>query len=864
MERKQVVIYANKRRQKRLQREVDTVITQYDHFFLAHATSAQIETLQKRGIEVEEMTSNEQKGPPGVGVPAASSFDPPVQGNDVPSPGAAGDPFATGRHHYKVTFVGPIKPAWLQACGETGAKLRDAVPPRSYIMEIDAGQLDTLAQLPFVQHVEHYQPTLRIAPEVETSIGQAAPGFPAGHSTVPDVAIPDSIESPAFVQRGAAEPFQPAAREDLEEAAPPPAAAENVAPPAPPGEADIESPERHATDEDRMHEVAMLPSGVMVMFYTAEQLRQALPKIQALSCQFAEPAPGSTSLPVMLPKEKDAAKAALDRLANIHGIKEISPIILRKTFNDVASFLIGAPTVRESLGLNGEGEIIGVADTGLDKGQVNDLHPDFDQRVIRISSWPVSPLYSFWITNSNGDDGPADLYNGHGTHVAASAMGNGEAAIAADLPSPPRGVAPAAKLFFQAIQQKVQWNDQYVTNYQNQYHHQPAKVGLFGLPPDIEALLDKAYAHGVRIHNNSWGGGTFGAYDAYSEGIDRFVWKHRDFLVLVAAGNYGRDHNGDGQIDNNSIMPPGTAKNVITVGAAESKRPDVGIRTSWGRAWPHYFANTVSRDDPVANNPAEVAAFSGRGPTRDGRIKPDLIAPGTNIVSARSRALPATAVGWGRYPPLPSAYMVDGGTSMATPMVSGAAALVRQFLRRRYALESPPADLLKALLIHSSQYEQDPLSPGDGPSDYAQGWGHINLGQVLRPQFPRQVHWRLSRAGLQTGAVARYYFPLYLDTVPLQVTLAWSDYPARANQPHTLVNDLDLIVISPTGKSYHGNIFQPPYSQRHDRVNNVEQVFIQRPLPGRYIIAVRAFNVMMGPQPFALVYSGATRPPAGV
>jgi len=869
--RKQVVVYANKRRQKRLQREVDEVIARYDHFFLAHATPEQIETLQGKGIEVEAMPSVAPEALVSRSVAEVESFRP-------SGAGTTDDLFANGPHHYKVTFVGPVKPAWLQACVEAGATLRDALPPFSYIMEIDAARVAAIAELAFVRKVEHYQPTLRIAPEVEGSIGQTAPGFPAGRGDVPGVAMSDSIESPAFVQQSEAERFEPAAKEELEEAAPageeleeamPPKTGRRArgavpTPPEVPAVADNELPGGGAADETRMHEVALLPSGVMVTFYTMEQLQQALPKLKAWQCQFTPPAAKSATLPVMLPQEADAAKTALDRLAHLHGIKEISPIILRKTFNDVASFLIGAPTVRESLGLNGEGEIIGVADTGLDKGRVDDLHPDFDQRVVDISSWPISPLYSFWVKDPNGDDGPADLYNGHGTHVAASAMGNGEAAIAAHLPSPPGGVAPAAKLFFQAVQQKVRWNAPYVANYQHQYHRKPSTVGLFGLPPDIEALLSEAYAHGVRIHNNSWGGGSFGAYDAYSEGMDRFVWEHPDFLVLVAAGNYGRDHDGDGRIDPNSIMPPGTAKNVITVGASESNRLDAGIRTSWGRAWPNYFGHTAYCDDLVADNPAEVAAFSGRGPTQDGRIKPDLVAPGTNIVSARSRVLTAQAVGWGRYPPLPAAYMVDGGTSMATPLVSGAAALMRQFLRRRYALANPPAALLKALLIHGSRYERDPQAPGDGPFDYTQGWGHLDLSRVLRPQFPRSVHWRWHKTGLQTGEVVRYYLELFRDTVPFRVTLAWSDYPARANQPHTLVNDLDLIIMSPTGKRYHGNVFRAPYDDRHDRVNNVEQVLIQRPLPGRYIIVVRAFNVMVGPQPFALVYSGATRPPAGL
>ncbi len=824
MDTRQVVVYANKRRQKSLHQSVEKVVASYDQFFLAQATPAQMAALQDKGIEFEE---------------AESQF----QAKEALSPTSAP---TEGRHHYRVTFAGPVKKIWLQRFEEMGAVVRDAMPPHSYIMELDATQVDTIAGWPFVQAVEHYEPKLRIAPDV-----------------LRQVLDKDQIENPSLGAMPAGEPpswpkeasaFGSPSSEEKETREP--TSSTSSLPIPPHAEANLPPPERR-----RMHEAASLPSGVMVLFYTPEQLQAALPAIKQTGCRYPTPPPNSTALPVQFPKKPEDARAALDTISKLHGIKEISSIVLRQAFNDVASFLIGAPTVMATLGLTGEGEIIGVADTGLDSGQLDNLHPDFNRRVLRLSSWPISSLYAFYVDNPNGDDGPADAYNGHGTHVAASAVGDGSAARAKGIASVPAGIAPAAKLVFQAVQQKAEWTDQYKSSYHQQKNRDPEPVGLLGLPPDISVLLQEAYQNGVRIHNNSWGGGTFGVYDNYSEGIDRFVWEHPDFLVLCAAGNYGRDYNGDGHIDENSLMPPATAKNVVTVGASESNRPDIGVRSSWGRAWPGLYRNTVYNADPVASDPNQVAAFSGRGPTADGRIKPDLVAPGTNIVSARSRALPAGVTAWGSYPPDSQDYMVDGGTSMATPLVSGAAALLRQYLRRRFRLPNPPAALLKALLIHSSEYRPDPMNPGTGPADFVQGWGHLKVEKVLRPQLPRRVHWRTSATGLQTGEAKRYYFTLYLGTTPLQITLVWNDYPARANQPHALVNDLDLIVVSPLGQHYHGNIFQPPHNKGYDRQNNVEQVFIERPLPGRYVIMVRAFNVMMGPQPFALVYSGVTGSP---
>ena len=207
---------------------------------------------------------------------------------------------------------------------------------------------------------------------------------------------------------------------------------------------------------------------------------------------------------------------------------------------------------------------------------------------------------------------------------------------------------PKRSVVFQAIEQTLQWTDAYKQDYFRRFGRYPPTSGLAGLPADLGPFFQQAYDAGARVHNNSWGGGDFGEYDSYAEFVDRFMWEHKDFLILFAAGNDGADANRNGVIDTGSVTPPGTAKNCLTVGAAESVRSQGGYQAAYGQLWPSDYATQPLRGDKVSDNGDDVAAFSSRGPTRDGRIKPDLVAPGTNIVSVRSQALDAVVRWLGR------------------------------------------------------------------------------------------------------------------------------------------------------------------------------------------------------------------------
>ena len=140
--------------------------------------------------------------------------------------------------------------------------------------------------------------------------------------------------------------------------------------------------------------------------------------------------------------------------------------------------------------------------------------------------------------------------------------------------------------------------------------------------------------------------------------------------ILFSAGNDGTDGDGDGKINLGSVTSPGTAKNCITVGASENLRHAFdGER--YGSWWPNDYPVAPFRNAPMADNPQQVVAFSSRGPTADGRVKPDVVAPGTWILSTKSTMLSSTATGWGPFP-ASSKYFYMNSTNMATPLTAGA------------------------------------------------------------------------------------------------------------------------------------------------------------------------------------------------
>ena len=333
---------------------------------------------------------------------------------------------------------------------------------------------------------------------------------------------------------------------------------------------------------------------------------------------------------------------------------------------------------------------------------------------------------------------PPTLIQGMVRTLQALLLANGTASATG--PVLIRGHAYKAKLVFQAVEQEMKWKPNAPEELRSE------RYVLAGIPTDPTSLFQYAYDQGARIHSNSWGGGDPGDYDNQCEQFDAFVWRHKDFCFVIAAGNDGTDKDGNGRINPTSVTSPGTAKNCVTVGACENLRPEFNGE-KYGGWWPDDYPVAPFKSDPMANNPKQVVAFSSRGPTNDGRVKPDVVAPGTFILSTRSTRIAPNNFAWAAYPPN-KMYFHMGGTSMATPLTSGAVALIREFLRKKRGIANPSAAMLKALLVAGAQRLPASSSVGE-VVDNDQGFGRVDLDRSLK-----SVLQTTEGAGLQTGQLS--------------------------------------------------------------------------------------------------------------
>lgn len=542
-----------------------------------------------------------------------------------------------------------------------------------------------------------------------------------------------------------------------------------------------------------------------------------------------------------MPSQTTASPAMLLQLAELESVRWIEPVGDPRILNDYARAIMQVDPVWQNHQLFGAGQVIAIADSGLDTGDMNTLSPDFAGRI--VATHVLSP------TGDLGDN------FGHGTHVAGSVAGAGVQS-GAD-PSQHAytgsfaGVAPEASLDIQAFEIL-------------------SDGSIVGLDPDYYPLFAQAYADGARLHTNSWGDSTdFGSYPYGSQRTDQFVWENPDMAIFFAAGNSGKDGtpglfglclDGDGVVDPDSLLAPGTAKNIITVGATESNRSSSGLgATPWLLLSLCFFTSPIAAD-PLADNPNGMAAFSSRGPADDGRVKPDLVAPGTNIVSNKSH-YPGAMELWGPHETNPD-YVYSGGTSMATPLAAGMGVLVREWLTLQ-GLANPSAAAVKATLLNTTadiapgQYGTGATQevPFDRPNSVA-GWGRADLGFIEAPA-PYALWVDDHTSGLATGQVVEYAhteaqpLDVITSTQPLRLMLVWTDPPASLSAAAQLVNDLDLVVIGPDNTTYYGNNFASG-----DRTNNVEGVIINNPPLGAYTVQVSGYNVPVASQPYALAVAG--------
>lgn len=517
----------------------------------------------------------------------------------------------------------------------------------------------------------------------------------------------------------------------------------------------------------------------------------------------------------------------LSELAKRPEVAVVEQVEALRLYDEPARTLLGLVRKNAKLSLEGEGEIIGVADTGIDK-----THPDLANRIEGVSAWG----------RKNNVTDP----EGHGTHVAGCAVGDGTASKGEVM-----GAAPKAKVFFQSILD--------------------ANGGLGGLPNDIGDLLKEAYDKGARVHNNSWGAFGFARYSTTSLDVDRFVASNPDMLVVIAAGNDGlgvpraagsKMSAAQGFVDWPCVAAPATAKNGLTVGASRSSRTAGGYAAlTWNDAWPDRYPHPPIAQERISSDDQCLAAFSSRGPSDDQRIKPDVVAPGTDIAAAKSKDAPLHKF-WGAYPKR-SQYGFMGGTSMAAPYVAGCAALVREWYRKQGKWETPSAALLKATLINGTQRiaGADAVAALTGEPNFHQGFGRIDMSNTVPdPLSPKlklvfEDTWKTpARVFSKTGQRFRYTVKVG-GALPLRLCLTWTDPAARGLQNSLLLLVDDTGQTKWVGNAQAATLLNIAGGPR-DPNNNVQVVRIDKPQPGDYTIAVVASMLIFPPQSFALVVTG--------
>jgi hypothetical protein len=473
-------------------------------------------------------------------------------------------------------------------------------------------------------------------------------------------------------------------------------------------------------------------------------------------------------------------------------------------------------------GLRGENQLIAIMDTGIDPDHcffaddVSGLPVGNDDRTVEVDpDHRKIAAVNFWWDRDWPAPGPGNWDdNGHGSHVAGTAAGDG---ARPGLHDGADGMAPAARLIIQDGGAAID---------------DCGDLPGLGCPMrPLDAMLEQAWRQGARIHSNSWGDEEnflpFGRYTERTADIDGFVWEHQDMVVVAAAGNSG----GFGE---DSVISPSTGKNVLSVGAT--------VDASSGQLCP--------------------ASYSSRGWTQDGRIKPDVLAPGSGVRSALTDGDATTGN---------CDELVISGTSMAAPAVAGLAALVRQyFVEGRYLTGTadseagfePSSALVRAVLIAAARDLRELGCVGVAPPPSRdQGWGFVQLDRAL--WWPERRHRMVvfdDRMGLHEGGRRVFERTVASDDVGrLEVVLVWSDPPSTAAAESNLIHDLDLEVIDPDGRIYRGNVFSEGVSVADgtaDRVNPVEVVRLPAAPAGSWTVRVQADSTALGWQPFAVVVVG--------
>ncbi len=368
---------------------------------------------------------------------------------------------------------------------------------------------------------------------------------------------------------------------------------------------------------------------------------------------------------------------------------------------------------------------------------------------------------------------------------------------------------------------------------------QTRKRRFYGIPAEARD------EYGAFLFNNSWGKykcSKIGEYTKHAKFRDRAIVDHG--IVMVDGAGNGRDpevgYPAEGCTPDQYSLGIYNAKNSIMVGA-----------------W----------------SPSQKALLSGssKGPTADGRLKPDVVAPGDRVdtlgfVTTELTDVSGEPVGGLQAPEFAGeSYPVQfSGTSAATPVTSGVVGWMGQaFEDAGFALETVRPATIKAILLHTAR---DVGLPGP---DFDHGYGLIQAGAAVRMAL-EWSQWGREHTFTRENEEFTFEFDIDSTTYAYKATLAWDDAEGEHTSDKALMNDLDLVLVSPSGETYYpfdlrfpnGTGFTPaePCDETQaicDDTNNVEQVIARNdgsPLEtGRWEAIVRARRLVSDEQSVSLV-----------
>lgn len=322
-------------------------------------------------------------------------------------------------------------------------------------------------------------------------------------------------------------------------------------------------------------------------------------------------------------------------------------------------------------------------------------------------------------------------------------------------------------------------------------HANITSSSFFDLFPDSEAEFS---AVNSALQNHSYGTVIENFYGSLANAYDQHVYENPEIFHVFSSGNSGMSNAASGvytavtgfsNLTGNSKM----AKNVLVVGSVDTT--------------------------------GNALAFSSRGPTNDGRIKPEIMAYST------------------------------AGTSNSSAVVSGVGGLLQQAYKNIHG-NFPEAALLKALLINSAD---DVGLPG---IDFISGFGNLNAFRSME----NLLNGRYYQGTVGQNGIIDFALNLPANVKNLKVTLVWTDYPGIVNATKPLVNNLDLQVGSPAGvvlpwilnPTPNAASLTAPATRGFDNTNNVEQVTIETPAPGVHTFSVKAASLVTANQKFYIAY----------